>query len=154
MILALLLALAASAQSLPSAPATYLPQYLVTAGGGAVVPGHGAGFAYWSVSRYLGQQTYATAISEYTMTKGVVLTCPMAGITKVVYQLGPVSFGLTGAGGACSGTNAGASSAASGQAFTAFHIKGDWSIIATARKTFTASGTDAFKLTLGIGWGK
>lgn len=53
-------------------------QYFVTAGGGAVVPGHGGAFAYWSISRYLGQQTYATVASQYVIQKGIVVTCPLA----------------------------------------------------------------------------
>ena len=102
--LALALTFPLAAQSPPPAPKDqfppYTPQYLVTAGGGAVVPGHGAGFAYWSVSRYLGQQTYATVIQEYEMVKGAVITCPLAGVSKTIYTLGPATVGMTGAGGA------------------------------------------------------
>jgi hypothetical protein len=133
---------------------TYAPNTLYTAGAGAITKGHGGTFAYWSLSKYIGQNSYATVISEYTMSKGAVLTCPLAGVSHIAWQGGPVSLGLTGAGGACSGDSNGSQGAASAQGFADFHIKGAWNIIATARKTFTANGDSAVKLSLGIGYGK
>ena len=118
------------------------------------MPGHGGGFAYWSGSKYVGQASWVTYIQEYTISKGAIVSCSLGGVSHVVRQVSFISVGLTGAGGGCSGDPRGAESAASGQGFLSFHIKGAWSIIATARKTFTASGTDAFRLTLGLGWGK
>ena len=147
---------------------TYAPNYFVTAGGGDQTPGTGAAFAYWSVSRFLGEQNWASVITEYSMAKGQVITCPLAGVSHAVGGIGPVTFGLVGAGGACSGSVSGSSSAASAQGFAVFHIAGSWSIIFTARRTFTnptcaanvadtvcnAMGRDIVRFTLGFGYGK
>lgn len=133
---------------------TPAPAYYLTVGGGDQVPGRGAGFAYWSVSRYMGQQTYATAITEYSMNAGQIVTCPLAGASHVVTSFSRVSLGLVGAGGGCSGDRGGAQAAVATQGFAVFRIKGTWSAILTARKTFTNDGTSAVRLTLGIGFGK
>jgi hypothetical protein len=130
------------------------PNYFMSAGGGDQTPGRGAGFGYWSVSRYVGQQNWLSAISEYSFIRGQVVTCPLAGLSHVVAGVGPVSFGLVGAGGACSGDKGGATGAASAQGFASFHIAGSWNIIATARKTFTPDGADAVRVTLGVGYAK
>lgn len=139
---------------LSTTPIATAPAYYLTVGGGDQVPGHGAGFAYWSVSRYMGQQTYATAITEYSMTQGQVVTCPLAGVSHVVTSFKRVSFGLVGAGGGCSGDKGGSEAAGTAQGFALFRLKGTWSAILTARKTYTAKGTSAVRLTLGIGFGK
>lgn len=136
-----------------SAP-TYAPSYFITVGGGDQAPGHGAAFAYWSVSSYVGQQNYATAITEYSISKGQIITCPLAGISHVLAGAGPASFGMVGAAGACSGTSSGASSAAAAQGFVNYHIKGAWNVIVSARKTFTANGSTAVRFTIGVGWGR
>ena len=147
---------------------TYAPNYYVTVGAGDQTPGPGAGFAYWSISRYLGEQNYASVVTEYSMAKGQVITCPLAGVSHAVGGLGPVTFGLVGAGGVCSGSVSGSSSAASAQGFAVFHIAGSWSIIFTARRTFTnptcaasvpdtvcnAMGRDVVRFTLGFGYGR
>lgn len=134
---------AAAAPALPTSNITYLPQYLVNAGAGATIPGSGR-FAFWSVSTYLGQQTYATAATEYTISKGQVSTCALAGVSKVMYQYGALSIGLTGLGGGCTNPS-GSSPAASAQGFASLHFgKSSWSAVITGMKT---SGEE-FKLTL------
>ncbi len=130
------------------------PNYFYSVGAGDQTPGRGAGFGYWSVSKYLGQQNWATAISEYSFIKGQVVTCPLAGLSHVVAGVGPASFGLVGAGGACSGSSTGATGAASAQSFVNFRIAGSWNIIVTGRKTYTPGGTNAVRVTLGIGYAK
>jgi len=130
------------------------PSYFVTAGGGDQAPGRGAAFTYWSVSRYLGQQNWATIITEYSISGNQVVTCPLAGISHVALSAGSLSAGLVGAGGACSGSVSGSSGAASAQGFAVVHLGGAWSLIATARKTFTNEGTNAVRVTLGVGYAK
>lgn len=150
--LVLILACATVLHGQPAPPAPVPSnnlQYFVSAGGGAVVPGHGGKFFYWSVSRYLGQQTYATVATEYTIQKGAVVTCPLAGVSKVLYTLGPVTVGLTGLGGACD-----ANSAANAQGFVNFHVKGLFYLVLTGQKTYTAASKAAFQFTLAPGWGK
>ncbi len=63
----------------------------------------------------LPQQTYATVALEYTLVKGQVQSCTLAGLTKPMYQLSVITLGLTGLGGGCTGTNGKASAAGSGQ---------------------------------------
>lgn len=128
----------------------YLPKYVVSAGGGSIVPGseHGI-FAYYSASVYIGQQTYATMANEYTMTKGTVQTCPVAGASKILYSYGPLSLGTTGLAGACSNTPAGII-----QGFGSYHFgKSAWSALVTATKPFTSGASQAVKISLGIQWG-
>ena len=152
--LSLLLAASAWGQRAATVAVTAQPQIFYSAGGGALTHGHGGTFAYWSVSKYLGQNTYASVINEYTVSAGQVLTCPLAGVSHVAAQFGPVSVGLTGAGGGCSGDKGGAAGAATAQAFVNFHLWHEWNLPLTARKTFTSRGDEAIKISLGIGWGK
>jgi hypothetical protein len=140
------------------------PSDFVTFGGGDQAPGHGAAFAYGSVSHYLGQQSWATAVSEYSMFRGQVISCPMGGVSHVVAGFGAASFGVVGAVGACSGTPSGASTAESAQGFGVVHVWRSLSFVATARKTFvntTCAGSDvvcqdlkrpAVRFTIGIGF--
>lgn len=129
---------------------TYMPKYVVSTGGGAIVPGSGSGiFAYYSASVYLGQATYATMANEYTIIHGSVETCPLAGVTKALYQYGPLSLGTTGLAGACSSAPAGVI-----QGFGSYHFgKSAWSALVTATKPFTSGASQAVKLSIGIQWG-
>ena len=134
-----------AAVPVPASSITYLPKWVVTAGGGVNLPGNGK-FAYWSASTYLGSQTYATAATEYTLVNKQVLTCGLAGISKPLYEFGPASIGLTGLGGGCTSTNGAAVAAASGQGFIHIRLgKSGWGVAITGMKT---SGS-AFKITLG-----
>ncbi len=154
------LCLRAAAQDLPALnPATaaallskisYMPKYVVSIGGGAIIPGSGSGkYAYDSASIFIGQGTYATMANEYTMTKGVTESCPLAGFSKLLYQFGPFSVGTTGLGGACSSAPAGVI-----QGFGSYHFgKSAWSALVTATKPFTSGTSQAVKLSLGIQWG-
>jgi len=133
---------------------TYLPKFYGSAGGGAVVPGSGK-FAYEAISVYLGQQTYATTVQEFTISKGTVQSCTMAGISKVAYQFGFVSLGMTGLAGGCNSTSGSSGGAGAAQGFASFHLgKSGMSIVATADKTFTTDGRQGVKATLGVSYGK
>ncbi len=117
------------------------PNYFFTAGGGDQAPGRGAGFVYWSASRYLGQQSWATVLQEYSMSAGQVITCPLGGISHVVGSFGPVSYGGVGAAGACSGSPLGGTGALGAQGFANVHIYKRFSLIVTVRKTWALNAT-------------
>ncbi len=144
-----------SAQSVPpTSSITYLPKLYGSVGGGAVVPGSGK-FGYESISLYLGQQTYATTINEYTISKGQVQSCTLAGLSKLMYQFGFVSLGTTGLAGGCNATSSSGGVAGAVQGFASFHIgKSGFSIVATGDKTFTSDGRQGIKATLGFSYGK
>jgi hypothetical protein len=156
------------ADGIPLPPPSAPINIFVTAGAGDQAPGPGAGFGYWSLSKYLGQENYATAIQEYRFFKGQVLTCSLGGISHAVAGIGRVTFGLTGSGGVCSGTTTGAGGTAEPQGFMVFPIGGPISGVLTVRKNFfqptcdpkipdpvcKALGRDVVQITLGIGWGK
>jgi hypothetical protein len=150
----ILLVLPLNAQRAATVAVSAQPSIFYSVGGGALTHGHGGTFTYWSVSKYLGQNSYATIINEYTISQGQVLTCPLAGVSHVATQFGPVSIGLTGAGGGCSGDKGGASGAATAQGFVNFHLYNEWNLILSVRETFTNRGDDAIKVSLGLGWGK
>jgi hypothetical protein len=152
-----LLCIPLAAQSLPTAPATYLPEYIVSAGGGAVVPGHGGSFAYQCFGAMLGQATYGLSCQQWSVVNGQIQNCALAGLMKPTHQFGPISFGVTGLGGGCESTNGNAAAAGNAQVFVNFHIgKTPLNIPITYEKTFSAVGKQAAQLTGGIiwAWGK
>lgn len=134
---------------LPPTDIKYLPKYVMSIGGGAIIPGSGPGkFAYDSASIYVGQGTYATVANEYTMTQNKVEACPLAGGSKILYQFGPLSIGTTGLAGACSNAPAGVI-----QGFGSFHFgKSAWSAILTVTKPFTSGLSQAVKVSAGVQW--
>ena len=143
------------AAALPTSSITYLPRFYGSVGGGGIVPGHGGRFAYESISAYIGAQTYATTVQEFTISKGKVQSCTLAGVSKIMYQFGFVSIGLTGLGGGCNSTSGDSGAAGAAQGFASFHLgKSGMSIVATGDKTFTADGRQGVKLTLGVSYGK
>jgi hypothetical protein len=81
---------------------TMLPSFFVSGGGGYAVPGGKLAYASAS-SLELPQQTYVTIAVEYTMVKGHLQPCELAGLSKPLYQVGPIVAGLTGLGGSCTG---------------------------------------------------
>lgn len=138
----------------PTSNITYLPKLYGSVGGGAVIPGKGR-FAYESISLFLGQETYATSVQEFTITNGTVQTCTMAGVSKVAYQFGFISIGITGLAGGCNSTSGSSGGAGAAQGFASFHLgKTGFSVVATGDKTFTADGRQGVKATLGVSYGK
>lgn len=138
----------------PTSSITYLPKLYGSVGGGAIVPGSGK-FGYQSISLYLGQESYATTINEYTITKGQVQSCTLAGLSKVMYEFGFVSIGTTGLAGGCNATSTSGGVAGAVQGFASFHLgKTGFSIVATGDKTFTTDGRQGVKMTLGVSYGK
>jgi hypothetical protein len=133
---------------------TYLPKFYGSVGGGAVVPGSGK-FAYEAIAAYIGMATYAMTVQEFTLSKGTVQSCTMAGVSKVMYQFGFVSLGITGLGGGCNSTSGSSGGAGAAQGFASFHLgKSGMSIVATADKTFTTDGRQGVKATFGVSYGK
>src|SRR5690242_1958645 len=51
--------------ALPSTPITYTPDIVVSSGGGFASPN--GKFAYYSISKYIGQSSYATMANQYTI---------------------------------------------------------------------------------------
>ena len=133
-----------------AAGVNYHPSTLLGLGGGAVIPNGGA-FGYEQVSIYAGSGTYVTQVNQFSRIGGQLQSCAMAGATKVQYQPGAFSFGLTGLAGACQTTQGNASGAVSAQPFVSWHIKqSPFSLALTGEKTFTASGKTAGQVTLGL----
>ncbi len=144
---------ASSAVTIPlTLPApTMLPKLFVSGGGGFANPG--GSFAYVSESTLvLPQQTYATVALEYTLVKGQVQSCTLAGLTKPMYQLSVITLGLTGLGGGCTGTNGKASAAGSGQPF--FYVR--WGKLPMGNVVTFIKNTDGtgWKVSLGFSWSK
>lgn len=137
----------------PTGDFKYLPSLVVSAGGGTVLPG--GKFGYWSVSQYLGSNTYATAATEYTFAHGQMSSCPVAGVTLVAYQFGNLSAGATGLGGGCI-THDGTDPAGFMQAFISYRWRqSHWSAIFTATKPFVGPASDReIKITGGAQWAK
>jgi len=132
---------------------TYTPQWVGSAGAGATVPGNGK-FAYYSISTFIGQNTYATIANEYTITSKGVQTCSLAGITKDMYEFGHFDAGVTGLGGGCINSNTSAGPTAQVQGFLNYHIKqSHYSITTTARKFLLDNGNTSIKVTLGVTYG-
>lgn len=143
-----------AAVALPASGISYLPKFYGSVGGGGTVPGKGR-FAYESISAYLGQETYATTVQEFTLAKGAVQSCTMAGLSKPLYQFGFLTLGITGLGGGCSSTAGTSGAAGAAQGFASFHLaRTGFSVVATGDKTFTTDGRQAVKLTLGVAYGK
>lgn len=146
------LAVGALAQTVPTtgplnAKPTYLPTWVVSAGAGVLTHGSGK-LGYDSVSYNVGQSTYVTAVNEYTLVKGALETCPLAGLTKIMYQFRGVSVGTTGLGGACNAAPAGTA-----QGFVHIRFKqSQWGVALTATKPFTSGVSNAVKLSVGFVW--
>jgi len=136
----------ASAPAKSAAPMPYTPNTLIGGGVGVGLPGT-TKFAYGEVSKYLAQDTYASAVNEYTLVNKQVQTCGLAGITKIVYRLGAsILIGTTGLAGACEAPAGSAITAGSAQGFLAWHIgKSHWLLLVTAEKTSGSS----LKITFG-----
>lgn len=133
---------------------TFLPKFYGSVGGGAVVPGSGK-FAYQAIAAYIGKNTYATTVQEYTIVGGKITSCTMAGISPVLYQFGFLSIGLTGLGGGCSSSSGSGGMAAATQGFASFRLGHTGiSIPITVDKTFTTDGRQGVKATLGVSYGK
>lgn len=121
----LFLASIASAQSPPQPAATIplnlpaptmLPSFFVSGGGGFASPG--GKFAYASASSLeLPQQTYITIAEEYTIVKGKITPCTLGGLSKPLYQIGPLVAGLTGLGGSCTSPTGATTAIGSAQPF-------------------------------------
>lgn len=147
-----LAALALPVWAQPPAPVSYLPQWYVSAGGGAVVPGSSK-FAYTAAAVYLGQATYLTTVNEYTFRSGQAQSCTLGGVTKVLYQFAALSIGTTPLGGGCTTAVASGGAAVAVQGFASFRLRSTGvSLLATADKTFTEKGAQAVKLTLGVSY--
>lgn len=128
---------------------TYSPDMLVSAGGGYASPN--GKFGYYSVSKSVGQNTYATMANQYTIVGGKLESCALAGLTKEMYQFGPLVLGLTGLGGGCEGFSGNAGAAGSAQAFAHIHFgKSPIGLAITGMKT-TSPG---FQTTIAPTWGK
>lgn len=128
---------------------TYLPKVVVTGGGGFSSPN--GKFAYASESTYIGAGTYATVAIEDTITKGVVQSCTLAGVTKPVYQVKVLTAGLTGLGGGCTSTAGTSTAAGAGQAF----LDIQWGKLPLGNVvTVMKLTTGGYKLTIGLRWAK
>ncbi len=129
----------------PGAPQD-LPKVIITVGGGFASPN--GKFAYVSESSLiLPQGTYATISQEYSIIKGVVVSCTFAGATKPMYTFSIVTIGITGLGGGCNSTNGDTSGAGSAQGFLHFkwgHLP--FGNVITAQK----NSNSGFKITLGF----
>lgn len=151
----------------------YSPQTFISGGGGDQAPGRGAGFLYGSISHYLGQQNWATGIIEESIGRTPdgskqIVTSTLGGISHVLGETGPISYGLVGAAGASSGAPTGASPTLEAQVFGNVHMGGSWNVIASLRRNFiqpvcnpgvpamvcAALQRPVMRFTLGIGWGK
>lgn len=107
---------------------TYLPDYVVSAGGGFAYPS--SKFAYGSISKLVGQGTYVTVAQQYRLLAGGrVIGCTLAGPTKPTNQALRVVVGITGLGGGCDSSGA----AWSAQAFLDWHFTkaGTWGLTIT-----------------------
>jgi hypothetical protein len=129
-----------------AAQTPYAPNTVIGGGFGIGVPGSSK-FAYGDVSKLLGQDTYASAATEYTIVNKQVQSCGLAGASKIVYRLGAsVLLGTTGLVGACQAASGSATAAASAQGFLAWHIgKSHLVLLVTAEKTSGSS----LKVTIG-----
>jgi len=139
-----------SAVMAPTGAFKYQPSVIISAGGGFASPN--GKFAYYSISKATGiQNTYLTAAQEYTIVKGQVQSCTLAGASKPIYEFGWLDIGLTGLAGGCSSTDGKASVAGSGQVFGLLHFgKSPLGIVVTALK----NNTGGYKVTLAPSWGK
>lgn len=134
----------------PSGSIKYQPSVIISGGGGFASPS--GKFAYYSISKATGvQNTYLTAAQEYTLVKGEIQSCTLAGASKPVYEFGWLDIGLTGLAGGCSSTDGKASVAGSGQVFALLHFgKSPFGMVVTALK----NNTGGYKVTLAPSWGK
>lgn len=134
----------------PTGAFKYQPSVIISAGGGFASPN--GKFAYYSISKATGiQNTYLTAAQEYTIVKGHVESCTLAGASKPIYEFGWLDIGLTGLAGGCSSTSGQAAVAGSGQVFALVHFgKSPLGIVITALK----NNTGGYKVTLAPSWGK
>ncbi len=136
-------------QFIPASPITYSPNILVSAGGGFASPN--GKFGYYSISKAIGQNSYATMAQQYTIVKGKIQNCALAGLSKEMYEFGPLVLGITGLGGGCEGFSGDATAAANAQAYAHFHFgKSAWGAVLTVMKT-TNPG---YQVTLAPTWGK
>jgi len=130
----------------------YLPKWYGSLGAGAVVPGSGK-FAYEAIAAYIGAQTYATTVNEFNIVKGQVQSCAMGGLSKILYEFGPLSIGTTGLAGGCTATSTSGGAAGAVQPFLSWHIgHSGVSLLATGDKIFTVDGKQAAKITFGISY--
>ena len=138
---------------LAAQPPAGLPDMLYSGGAGGLSKGHGGTFAYVSLSKYIGQNNYATVVQQYTDVRGKLSQCSMAGVSHVAAHFGPLAVGVTGLGGACD-DNGEANGAAGAQGFLDWRVWKWLHITPTAQKTFTSAGNSAIKLSLALGFGK
>ena len=94
----------AAVQTTSTAGFFYLPLNVVTFGGGFLSPN--AKFAYGSFSRYVGQGFYLTTAQEYSLVNKKIVSCTLAGSTKVLAQYRAITVLITGLGGGCTDGNA------------------------------------------------
>ena len=134
----------------PAGAFKYQPDVIISAGGGFASPN--GKFAYYSISKATGvQNTYLTAAQEYTIVKGQVQSCTLAGASKPIYEFGWMDIGLTGLAGGCSSTSGQTGAAASGQAFALLHFgRSPFGMVITALK----NNTGGYKVTLAPSWSK
>ncbi len=130
------------------------PALVVSTGFGVQGLGPVQPFGYVSLSQHIATLTYTTQIYEAVRLKGgLVGTSARAGVTKILWTLGPLWIGLVGDIGVADGTNGGASGAFSGRGFANFHF-GQYplGIIATAQTMKIAGTGEQSKFTLGISY--
>jgi len=126
----------------PAASISWTPKTVVTAGGGYSSPN--GKFAYYSESHYVSQGTYGTIAIEEEIIGGKVVQCALGGATKLLYQFGLFTLGMTGLGGGC-----GSAVAGSGQGF----LDVRWGKLAYGNTvTVTKNTSGGWKVTLGFRW--
>lgn len=150
----LILALSAFAQTPPPTPPPDEPAQVVSTGAGIQGGSPVQVFGYVSVSQHVGTMTYTTQIYEaYRMPGGLVGTSARAGISKILWKVGPLWIGLVGDVGVAQGTTGSASGAFSGRAFGNFHFSQfPLGVIVTAQTMKIAGTGEVAKFTIGMSY--
>lgn len=130
------------------------PEQFVSIGAGVEGLGPSQVFGYSSVSQRIGGLTYTTQIYEATRMKGgLVGTSARAGLSKILWTLGPLWVGIVGDVGLAEGATGGASGAFSGRAFANFHF-GTYPLgfVFTAQTMKIAGTGQSGKFTIGVSY--
>lgn len=132
------------------------PSQVLSTGAGVQGLGPSQIFGYVSMSQRIASQTYTTQIYEATrLAGGKVGTSARAGVSKILWVIGPLWIGLVGDVGVAEGQTGSASGAFSGRAFANFHFgKFPVGAIITAQTMHVAGNPDqnAAKVTIGVSY--
>lgn len=139
---------AQTATPLSSGAIPWTPKIIVSGGGGFVSPN--GKFIYASESTYIGAATWTTVATEQTLIHGQVTSSTLAGVTRALYQFGPVTVCITGLGGGSTSTSGSAGAAWSAQGCVDVRWgKTAYGNVVTAMYDSASKGV---KVTLGFRW--